>query len=116
MPYALGRCPLLVEPAGGEDRKSLQSRSRPLSEAITGYVDREMIAVAELKDDMLVLAGTVKFGLGGKDLWQRLYRLRAGPETRSGMIPVRPELVAAVCYFGRYRTGWIRDGVLLRVG
>jgi len=32
------------------------------------------------------------------------------------MIPVRPELVATVRYFGRYRTGWIRDGVLLSVG
>ena len=82
---------------------------------ITGYVDREMIAVAELKDDMLRLAGTVKFGLANKDLWPRLYRLRGGPEARSGMIPVRPELVAAVRYFGRYRTGWIRDGVLLKV-
>jgi hypothetical protein len=29
---------------------------------------------------------------------------------------LRPELVAAVRYFGRNRTGWIRDGVLLRVG
>jgi bifunctional non-homologous end joining protein LigD len=83
---------------------------------INGYVEREMIAVAELKDDKLVFAGTVKFGLGDKDLWRRIERLRAGPETRSGMIPVRPELVAAARYFGRYRTGWIRDGVLLSVG
>ena len=63
-----------------------------------------------------MLAGTVKFGLANKDLWQRLYRLRDGPEARSGMIPVRSELVAAVRYFGRYRTGWIRDGVLLSFG
>jgi hypothetical protein len=28
---------------------------------------------------------------------------------------VRPELVAGVKYFGRYRGGWIRDGVLLSV-
>ena len=41
---------------------------------------------------------------------------RVGPETRSGLIPVRPELVAAIRYFGRYRGGWIRDGVLLSVG
>jgi hypothetical protein len=34
----------------------------------------------------------------------------------SGMIPVRSEVVAAVRYFGRYRNGWIRDGVLLSVG
>jgi len=30
-------------------------------------------------------------------------------------VPV-PELVAEVKFFGRYRTGWIRDGVLLSVG
>jgi hypothetical protein len=35
---------------------------------------------------------------------------------RSGMVPVRPELVAGVRYFGRYRTGWVRDAVLLSVG
>jgi len=29
---------------------------------------------------------------------------------------VGPELLAAVRYFGRYRTGWIRNGVLLSVG
>jgi hypothetical protein len=55
-------------------------------------------------------------GLAGKDLWQRLERLRACPGTRSGLIPVRPELVAGVKFFGRYRGGWIRDGVLLSVG
>ena len=37
----------------------------------------------------------------------------SGPETRSGLIPVRPELVTEVRYFGRYRGGWMRDGVLL---
>ena len=79
---------------------------------VTGYIDRETIAVAELKDDMLMLAGTVKFGLANKDLWRRLYQLRAGPETRSGMVPVRPD---AASYFGRYRAGWIRGGVLLSV-
>jgi hypothetical protein len=29
---------------------------------------------------------------------------------------VRPELIAGVKSPGRYRTGWIRDGVLLSVG
>jgi len=38
------------------------------------------------------------------------------PETRSGLVPVRPELVAEIRYFGRYRGGWIRDGVMLSVG
>jgi hypothetical protein len=27
-------------------------------------------------------------------------------------VPVRPELVVEVKYFGRYQAGWIRDGVL----
>lgn len=62
---------------------------------------------------MLVPVGLVKFGLAGKDLWQRLAPLRDGPETCSGFVPVRPDLVAAIRYFGRYRGGWIRDGVLL---
>lgn len=35
---------------------------------------------------------------------------------RKGYIPVRPELVAEVKFFGRYHRGWIRDGVLLSVG
>ena len=83
---------------------------------ITGFTLREAIAVAELKGSVLVPAGLVKFGLAGKELWQRLERRRVGPETRSGFIPVRPELVAGVKFFGRYRAGWIRDGVLLRVG
>jgi hypothetical protein len=49
--------------------------------------------------------------------WQWLDRLRDGPSTRSGLFPVRAELVAGVRYFGRYRAGgWIRDGVLLSGG
>jgi len=54
--------------------------------------------------------------LAGKGLWRRPDQLRAGPSARSGIIPVRPELVAAVRYFGRYRSGAIRDSVLLSVG
>jgi bifunctional non-homologous end joining protein LigD len=83
---------------------------------ITGYIEREAVAVAEWRDGQLVPAGLVKFGLAGKDLWQRLDRLRAGPATRSGLAPVHPELVAGVKFFGRYRSGAIRDGVLLSVG
>ena len=52
---------------------------------------------------------------GGKGLWHRLRRLRDGLPTRKGFVPVRPELVAEVKFFGRYRAGWIRDGVLLSV-
>jgi hypothetical protein len=28
---------------------------------------------------------------------------------------MRPELVVEIRYFGRYRSGWLRDGVLLSV-
>jgi hypothetical protein len=69
----------------------------------------------ELQDGVLVPTGPVKFGLAGKELWRRLGGLRAGPETRSGLVLVRPTLVAGVRYFAGYRTGWIRDGVLLSV-
>ena len=83
---------------------------------ITGYIEREAVAVAELRDGVLVPAGLVKFGLAGKGLWRRLDALRAGPSARFGVVPVHPELIAGVRYFGRYRTGWIRDGVLLSIG
>ena len=67
----------------------------------------EAVSVAELEDGMLVPVGQVKFGLAGKELWQRLARLRAGPETCAGVIPVLPEPVAGVKFC---------DGVLLSVG
>lgn len=34
---------------------------------------------AEPRDGVLVPVGRVKFGLGGKEFWRRLDRLRAGP-------------------------------------
>jgi hypothetical protein len=72
---------------------------------ITGYIEGEAVAVDELRNGVLVLAGLVKFGLGGKGLWEPLDRLRTGPAARSGPVPVRPELIADVRYFGRYRAG-----------
>jgi bifunctional non-homologous end joining protein LigD len=74
----------------------------------------EAVYVAELRAGELVPAGQVKFGLVGKSLWHRLDRLREEPGP--GFVPVRPELQAEVKFFGRYRAGWIRDGVLLSVG
>jgi hypothetical protein len=65
---------------------------------------------------MLMPAGLMKFGLAGKDLWHRLDLLRAGLETGSGLVLIRRELVAGSSISGRYRMGWIRDGVLLSVG
>jgi hypothetical protein len=46
----------------------------------------------------------------------RLDSLRDGAAHRSGIVRVRPELVAEIKFFGRYRSGAIRDGVLLSVG
>jgi bifunctional non-homologous end joining protein LigD len=99
---------------GGPGRDWLKTKvSEERAFVITGSIEREAVAVAELRDGVLVPAGLVKFGLGGKDLWQRLDGLRAGPSARSGIAPVRAELVAAVRYFGRHRNGTIRDGLLL---
>jgi bifunctional non-homologous end joining protein LigD len=101
---------------GGVGRDWLKTKvSQEGAFVITGFVGREAVAVAELRDGVLAAAGLVKFGLAGKELWPRLDRLRAGLASRGGVIPVRPELVAAIKFFGRYRAGWIRDGVLLSV-
>src|SRR5262249_39892854 len=69
-------------PARGRSRQPLSCRRQPrlaetkVSETgafvITGFTLREAIAVAELKGNVLKPAGLVKFGLAGKDLWQRL--------------------------------------------
>jgi ATP-dependent DNA ligase len=100
----------------GESRHWLKTKvSETAAFVITGYIEREAVAVAELKDGVLVPVGLVKFGLAGKEPWQRLDRLRVGPTPRSGIVSVRPELVAAVRHLGRYRTCRIRDGVLLTV-
>jgi bifunctional non-homologous end joining protein LigD len=72
---------------------------------ITGCIEGEAVAVAEWRDGELVPAGLVKFGLAGRDLWSRLDPLRVGPASRGGVVPVRPELVAGVKFFGRYRSG-----------
>lgn len=50
-------------------------------------------------------------GLASKQLWQRLAPLCDGPA--NGIVQVRPELVAGVKFFGRDRSGFVRDGVLL---
>ena len=102
--------------AGGPNRDWLKTKVNETGAfVITGYIEHEAVAVAELKGGVLVPVGLVKFGLAGKGLWPRLERRRAGPTSRAGIIPVRPELVAGVKFFGRYRSGWIRDGVLLSV-
>lgn len=37
-----------------------------------------MVAVAELKDTVLIPAGQIKFGRAGKDLWQTITGLSPG--------------------------------------
>jgi bifunctional non-homologous end joining protein LigD len=102
---------------GGPSRDWLKVKvSETAAFVITGYIKGEAVAVAERRGGALVPVGLVKFGLTGKDLWSRLDPLRAGPASRGGVVPVRPELVAGVKFFGRYRSGAIRDGVLLSVG
>jgi len=93
---------------GGTGRDWLKTKvSEEGAFVITGYIERDALAIAELRDGVLQPAGLVKFGLAGKGLWQRLDPPRIGPSARSGIVPVRPELVAGVRFFGRYRTGWI---------
>ncbi len=49
---------------------------------------------------------------GGKGLWATLDQYRVGPE-RHGVFAERPGLAAEVKFFGRYKGGAIRDGVIL---
>jgi bifunctional non-homologous end joining protein LigD len=99
---------------GGPSRGWLKAKiSETAAFVITGFIEREAVAVAELRDGQLVPIGLVKFGLAGKELWSRLEPLRAGPASRGGVVPVRPELVASVKFFGRYRSPiwYLRHGV-----
>jgi hypothetical protein len=104
------------------DRAELEPRRTAVNGLeITGFSELgegrlEAVYVAEVRDGTLVPAGQVQFGLAGKGLWRRLDRLRDGLPSRKGLVPVRPELQVTVKYFGRYRAGWIRDGVLQSVG
>jgi ATP-dependent DNA ligase len=93
---------------GGTGRDWLKTKvSEEGAFVITAFVEREAVAVTELTDGVLVPVGLVKFGLAGKELWRRLAGPRAGPRDPFRPHPGAPKLVAAVRYFGRYRTGWI---------
>jgi bifunctional non-homologous end joining protein LigD len=106
---------------GGESRDWLKTKCHQTGTfVITGFSvlasgRLEAVYVAEERDGELVPAGTVQFGVA-RGLWVVLDRLRNGPPSPKGFVPVRPELTAEVKYFGRYRAAWIRDGVLLSVG
>ena len=84
---------------------------------ITGFEELgegrlEAVYVAENIGGELVPAGQVRFGFAGKGLWNHLDALRLGP-ARKGIVPVNPRLRAEIKFFGRYKRGWIRDGVIL---
>ena len=86
---------------------------------ITGFSELgegrlEAIYVAEEIGGALKPAGRVIFGFAGKGLWSQLDALRSGP-ARKGIVPITPTLRADVKFFGRYKRGWIRDGVILLV-
>src|ERR1044071_617348 len=104
--------------AGGQSRDWLKTkRSETGVFAITGFSELgegrlEAIYVAEDRDGALHPVGQVRFGFAGKGLWHELNRLRTDP-ARKGFVPVKLGLLATVKYFGRYKAGWIRDGVLL---
>jgi hypothetical protein len=46
---------------------------------------------------------------------RRRFGRRAGPATK-GVIPIAPPLLAEIKYFGRYKGGAIRDGVIMAIG
>jgi bifunctional non-homologous end joining protein LigD len=92
---------------------------------VTGFAELgpgrlDAVYVAELRDANLMPAGGVRFGLAGKGLWRRLNLLRDGPpppQSRSipAVVPVHPELVVEIRYFGRIGGDHLRDGVVLAV-
>jgi bifunctional non-homologous end joining protein LigD len=90
---------------------------------ITGFQELgegrlEAVHVAEEIGGNLRPAGQVRFGFAGRGLWGVLAQLRSG-EPVKGVIPVHPALMAEIKFYGRYKGGSIRDGVLLdliRVG
>ena len=76
----------------------------------------EALHVAERREGTLVAAGEVRFGLAGKGLlWSLLDQRRAGATRTHGVVVIEPGLLVRVKYFGRYRGGTIRDGVLVAV-
>lgn len=78
--------------SAGTNREWLKAKvSETGAFVITGFIEREAVAIAELRDGVLLPVGQVKFGLASKALlWQRLPRLRSGPTTRACFIPVHP--------------------------
>jgi ATP-dependent DNA ligase len=86
---------------------------------VTGYRESapgalEAVRIAELVDGRLRDAGEVRIGVGRR-LLETLRGIRAPGRASVGngnVTPVRPELALEVKYFGRHRSGVIRDGVI----
>jgi hypothetical protein len=75
----------------------------------------EALHVAEETEGSLAPAGQVRFGFAGKGLCTTLDALRTSAAGENRVVPIEPGLCAEVKFFGRYKGGAIRDGVLLSV-
>jgi ATP-dependent DNA ligase len=83
---------------------------------VTGFVDEEPgkldhVRVAERIAGELVECGQVRFGVG-RELRAVLEELQTGV-VRDGVVTVEPRLSMPVRYFGRHRSGALRDGVFV---
>ena len=104
----------------GESRDWLKCKVHEIGEfVVTGFQELgegrlEALHVAEERDGRLYPAGQVRFGFAGRGLWAELDHRRAGAAV-SGVFPIEPVMPATVKFFGRYKRGAIRDGVLMAV-
>jgi bifunctional non-homologous end joining protein LigD len=102
---------------GGPSRDWVKTKvSETASFTVIGYEapapgEIEALLVAERRDNAWSAAGRVPFGIS-KAMLEVLAPLRKGEAVR-GRVTVAPEIEVRVRYFGRYRNGLIRDGVLL---
>ena len=105
---------------GRESRDWLKTKCHQFGEfVITGFQELgegrlEAEHVAEEIARVLKPAGQIRYGFAGNGLWGELDALRSG-QARKGVIPVTPALQAKVKFFGRFKRGHIRDGVILSV-
>jgi hypothetical protein len=74
----------------------------------------QALYVAEDRDGQLHPAGQVRFGSAGRGLWAELDARRAGAAMK-GIVPIEPFMPVQIKFFGRYKGGAIRDGVLLSI-
>jgi ATP-dependent DNA ligase len=91
-------------------------RSEIASFIVTGYVEPGpgklgIIYVAEQGDGVLIPSGQLQFGVG-RAVIEALQPLRRGEGGANGAVNVEPRARVAVKFFGRHKTGFIRDGVV----